>query len=358
MIKTIILLIIILLSTGCYDYSELNELAIITGISIDYKDDYEVTYEILSTKKSSEEESDNKSYYISGRGNSLGEAVIDTNEKLSLVPNMSHIKTIIIDEKIANEKLQETVDYIIRDPEIHNAFYLCVAEGATANEILSSSNKEEAIISEVIENMVKTGNKNYSLSNTDTFEEFISKLMDEHIDGVLNIVTKDNENIYLNGVALFEKDKLVAKINKEETGLLNILNNNSNNYLIKTKCDEENYITISLYANKGTKIKIDNEIDITSNLTGRIIEDNCNIDFKNPDNYQRISDLFIPEITTKYNDFLNKIKRYEVDPLGIQNIYYKQTRQTLSNWYTYDNKIHINLNVNKNGLVFEVKTNG
>ena len=50
--------------------------------------------------------------------------------------------------------------------------------------------------------MVKTGNKNYSLSNTDTFEEFISKLMDEHIDGVLNIVTKNNLYNYLSIIIL------------------------------------------------------------------------------------------------------------------------------------------------------------
>ncbi len=347
-----------LLITGCYDYKELNDLAIISGISIDYNDEYEITYEILSTKESNDEESTNNSYYISGKGESLSEAITSTNTKLSLIPNMSHIKVIIIDNVIAQNHLQETIDYLIRDPEIHNAIYMCIANNTTAKDILSSSAKENPVISESIENLIKKNNITYSLANTDTFEEFISKSLDNYIDGSLNLVSKDNDTVYLNGLALFKDDELVTTLTKEETGLLNILNNTSQNYLIKTKCDGQNYLTISLYNNKNTKIKIDNGINITSNLTGKIVEDNCNINFKDPNNYQKISDLFIPKITSDYKSLLDKLKKYEVDPLGIKNIYYKETRQNLTNWYTYDTFININLNVNKNGLVFEVKTNG
>ena len=50
--KFILLLLIPLFLGGCYDYNGLNDLAIISGIAIDYEDDeFKVTFEVISTKK-------------------------------------------------------------------------------------------------------------------------------------------------------------------------------------------------------------------------------------------------------------------------------------------------------------------
>ena len=49
--KFILLLLIPLFLGGCYDYNGLNDLAIISGIAIDYEDDeFKVTFEVISTK--------------------------------------------------------------------------------------------------------------------------------------------------------------------------------------------------------------------------------------------------------------------------------------------------------------------
>ena len=50
--KIIISLIILFSLTGCYNYRELNDLAIVSGISIAKVDDkYELTVEVVNTKK-------------------------------------------------------------------------------------------------------------------------------------------------------------------------------------------------------------------------------------------------------------------------------------------------------------------
>ena len=49
--KKIILIISLFMLTGCYDYQEINDLAIISAIGVDYKDDeYIITLEVLSDK--------------------------------------------------------------------------------------------------------------------------------------------------------------------------------------------------------------------------------------------------------------------------------------------------------------------
>ena len=50
--KIIILLSLIFILTGCYDNIELDDLAIVSGVGIDYKDEkFYLTYEILSDTK-------------------------------------------------------------------------------------------------------------------------------------------------------------------------------------------------------------------------------------------------------------------------------------------------------------------
>ena len=49
--------ILLILITGCYNYRELNQLAITTGIGIDKGEEknYKVTVQVLNTKKTSKE---------------------------------------------------------------------------------------------------------------------------------------------------------------------------------------------------------------------------------------------------------------------------------------------------------------
>ena len=49
--KGIILLLIILLMSGCYDYVEIDDLVIISGMVIDYKDNkYEISSQIIENE--------------------------------------------------------------------------------------------------------------------------------------------------------------------------------------------------------------------------------------------------------------------------------------------------------------------
>ena len=86
--KILCLLIIPLFLTGCYDYQELNNRAVIAGIAIDYKEEeFFVDLEILNNKKGNgqEEESD-KTYYVEGYGSTLTEAFQNCHLKLSKDP--------------------------------------------------------------------------------------------------------------------------------------------------------------------------------------------------------------------------------------------------------------------------------
>ena len=90
--KKIILISFLFLLTGCYDYKEINDLAIISAIGIDYKDDeYVITLEVLNDQND-KDSSKIKTYTKTSSNKSLAKALEETADLLSDQANYSHVK--------------------------------------------------------------------------------------------------------------------------------------------------------------------------------------------------------------------------------------------------------------------------
>ena len=77
-IKLFFISLCFFLLTGCYNYNELNTLAIATGMSINYKDDhYEVSLLIANSKQAqvSSKEGESQSIVYEGKGKTISEAM-------------------------------------------------------------------------------------------------------------------------------------------------------------------------------------------------------------------------------------------------------------------------------------------
>ena len=88
----IIILMLIFLLTGCYGYQELNEKAIVKGISIDFeKNQYVVNYMVSNANVSNGKNSETnpQTALLEGKGDTISEAVAEINllspKKLILV---------------------------------------------------------------------------------------------------------------------------------------------------------------------------------------------------------------------------------------------------------------------------------
>ena len=133
--KILILIIMIFLLSGCYDYNELNDIAIVSGVGIDYKDDkYSVTFEIISTKKSGDSSGSSSSYTASSEAETITEAFLKIGNSLDKVAYYDHIEMVIISEELAKNKMVEVSEFLIRSPKLRNEFYLALAKDTTAKK--------------------------------------------------------------------------------------------------------------------------------------------------------------------------------------------------------------------------------
>src|SRR5574344_1308939 len=126
----VILGLVSICMTGCWNYYELSDIAIITGIGIDKVDDeYKVSLLVANTTdSSSDNNSKAKATVINGKGKNITEAVNDIREKSSKEIYTGHLSLLLIDEKIAKESIYDIIDPFFRDPEATKRILFVIAK--------------------------------------------------------------------------------------------------------------------------------------------------------------------------------------------------------------------------------------
>src|SRR5690554_997779 len=116
-IKIVIILIFMIILTGCWSEKELNEITLITSIAIDKEDDdYIMSLSIIVPSEAmlNAPGRSSPSVILSSRGISPCDAFRKITSKVSRIPNLSHVQNIIISEKVAREGITLVIDSMIR----------------------------------------------------------------------------------------------------------------------------------------------------------------------------------------------------------------------------------------------------
>ena len=138
--KKILLILILLLTTSCQDYVEINDFAIISGIILDYKDNQiDMTSELIIN----EEETIIKVF------NTQGKTIDECLSKISTLSNkdifISHLKTLILTENII-EKNINIYDYFLRSSKSKMNFKIYVINQSIKDKIFTTTNESISIV--------------------------------------------------------------------------------------------------------------------------------------------------------------------------------------------------------------------
>ena len=186
--KKILLILILLLTTSCQDYVEINDFAIISGIILDYKDDQiDMTSELIIN----EEETIIKVF------NTQGKTIDECLSKISTLSNkdifISHLKTLILTENIIDKNIN-IYDYFLRSSKSKMNFKIYVINQSIKDKIFTSTNES---ISMYIDKMMTYNNKIYSSSNELTFIDLVYKKLEPGLDPLYPTLSINNNNLKL-----------------------------------------------------------------------------------------------------------------------------------------------------------------
>lgn len=374
-IKTFIFVIIIFSLTGCFDYKEINDYAIVSAISIDKSSKenkkYTIGIQIMNAKKDEESDTSSIAFYKSD-----GDTIYEGLEQILLdLPKelyLGHNEVLILGEDLLKEECAlNFLDYFLRDSEVEKDSLVIVAKEEKAYNILKIITPLEAIPSRNLKETIKIADNFRGTLSSVTLDEFIASLSNNGEEPVLPSVKisgnikkgEKNENISqsnpsaklkLDKTAYFENGKLKGYFTKEEEQGYKILSDTANGTYINVLCDKKNYATIRI-KNGNTKEELsfkDNKpfVKLNTNISGMLLEYNCKADFlKNEKHIKRLEKSANKKISKLTNKAIKKLyKDNSSDALKLGEKFYSIKSNELKKYNIKENDV-------KNIVKFKVK---
>lgn len=356
MIKKITIIALLLFLTGCYNYNELNDLAIVIAMGIDKIDnEYLVSLEIINTQKEDKTDTSTISNFsiYQAKGNTIEEAVKNISYICPKKIYLSHLEIIIYGEKLAKSGIKSSLDYFARNIEIRGNTIMLVAKNSKASDILKTITPINTINAQNIVSLVKNVNNSLGTSIYVTFDDILSNYLNKNKEIIMPTIIIDEKNnniLKLNDTAIFKNDKLISFLNKENTLGYNILTNNIHEAIINYQ-NKNYYISVLINKIKTEITTKDNlNVDIFIKASGNITEVNSNINLEDEQVINEINKMIASKIKKIVKSSLSLITSINSDILGILDNYYKNNHNAYKeiNQKDYLKKIqyHINVEVN------------
>ena len=321
--KLIILILILFCVCGCWNYKELDDYSIITGIAIDKDEEkYEVSVLISNASKSSGESPESsgaQGVVYSGKGNSIFKALKDVSLISPKELYLDHFSILVISEGVAKEGIYNIADFFLRYPNARKDFSVALAKDCKAKDTLKIITPLTDFPSQSIaDNLIFSSKLQGAISNLN-YNELIYDLIAPGKEVTINgikIVGNENEGskkentessepktyLRLYNLGVFKDDKFVKWTSEEESYGINIINNKISEMYIKIKLND-GYVVVSpvnFSSNVDIKLK-DNKPIVYINTSGnaKVMEVSGHIDLED--------DSIIKEIEKKSN---KEIKNY------------------------------------------------
>jgi spore germination protein KC len=341
-------LLIIPLLTGCWDYREVDKMAIVVGFAVDKgtEHEYRVTYEIVDLSQM-QAEGTVKSVIVESEGDTFLEAARNAISKNFPRLYSGHTVCIIISKEIASEGILELVDYICRDAETRLSIHLFVSREETAGELLQVKPLGSELLSVEI-NSILMEQKHLAKAIALQTYEFINCVLCEGKSCVMTALciekNAEEEVVKICGSGIFKEEKLLGFIGEEETKALSFILDKVEGGVIVAKTgsgEDEDRFSLEILSN-STKIKpvlkdekLSIEIDVETEV--RLDEHFSKEDFENEKGLEELSKIAEEQMKTEMETLINQIKtEFGSDVFGFGNCVYRdypeQWKKIKDNW--------------------------
>ena len=354
--KVILLISLIIICSGCFNYNELNNYAIATGMAIDISNnEYEVSVLISNSPKSSNQAS-GKNYttvVYSGKGKTIYEAI----KQIGLISPkelyIGHLSVLILSEDVAKEGINPSIEFLLQEPRSKKNFYVAISKDSKAKDVLSVTSPLTDFPSQNLATNLKTTTSLQGSVNATDFNTTLYKLVNIGIDLSLNgfSIVGDTKNgvknsnietnvpkayIKLSPLAIFKDDKLVSWTTKNESRGINIINDKIKEIYLRLDCDQGDIVVDT--EDLETKKTIDKNGNITLKTSGKasISEISCDIDLTKQSNINKLEKKIENKIIELENSAIKLSKRYSTDIFGIGLMYYQDYPDKYSKIKDYD----------------------
>lgn len=353
------LLTLLPMMTGCWSRKELNDLALVLALGIDKHDQgYEVSVQVLNPG-----EAGNRQGNGSGGGGGLpvityqatGKTVPDALQRMhSMAPRrlyLAHIRVLVFGEEMARAGIGNALDFIARNHELRTDFFLLVAKGERAADILKVVTQFEPIPANALYSSILIAHDSWATTGKVTLQRFITEFKRDGSQPVLSAVrvkgkieegqSLDNTNkaqpdtlMQHIGLAVFQQDRLVGWLDEAASKSVNYILNQvgvTEGYVDdpeggrvgfrvnRSHCD----LTVHLQPNglPAFRAKLDLEMDL-STVPG-------NVDLSSAEDIARIEGRIENKYNANTGKYIHYVQtEYGTDIFGFGEVLHREYPQT------------------------------
>lgn len=380
----VILTIILLSLSGCYDAHGIEEFSYATALGLDVSENkllsLTLQISIPSTTSESGSSQSSKTDTITVECNSINSGISLINSYISKEVNLSHCKVIVISEELAYQGLSEYVDTFANTVEIRPDCNVIIAKCSAKDFIENAFPSIDTLTARYYEVALKSSEYTGFTTSTKSVD-FIGDMKTTFVQAhaILGNLKLENRNTELNsaldniykagetpiegstnieffGTAVFRDDKLVGELNGIETICYLLVTNGFKNCTLSIPDPFNINSSVDLRLNKKRNSKV--SVDFVNNspyISVEVFLEGYGISLDESTDYSSVEDISI------LNNYAEQYLK-----LQLENYLYKTSKElnsdisgfgkyALSKYLTWDEWISSNWLENYKNSFFNVK---
>ncbi len=248
------------------------------------------------------------------------------------------LRVVLYNEKLAKKGIISIVDTMYRDPSIASRLYLCVTKDETY-KIITYPFKEEGNLGMFVYRMIDQ-NVNGERIPSPTIHEFLRAYYSEGSDPYLPYIEQKGDELYIRGLALFNKDRYIGWVDTKDAFLIKLIKDmfKAGSYeatiprsavgLPAKKNEEVGGNTVNIVFDtirSQSKVEVTQQhpprFNVTIDLKTRVYEVSEQISLEEKEALAKVQTALEKEIEKRAQQMVKKLQKMDVDPIGFGDYY-------------------------------------
>lgn len=362
---------ILICLSGCWNYNELNDYSIVSGVSIDKSgDEYEASILISNSPKSNSSDSNSSQSQVvvySGKGDSIFSAL----KQIGLISPkelyFGSFSVLVISEEVAKDGINNAIDFFVRYPNARKNFYVVLSKDDKAKDTLKIMSPLSSFPSQKITDNVKTTTELQGIISSINFNDLLSTILSDGVETTINCIEVEGdkekgssqENLEssepeaytkLGNLGIFKGDKLIDWANRDESLGINMINGKISEMFMDIEYND-GYVVIdsTSFSSNITPTLKDNKPNIDIEISGeaRIIEVKGDINLEDSKTIEKLQKETNKKIKKRINEALDLAIENKTDIFGFGKLFFqeypKYFNSVKKDWNKSLDQININI---------------
>lgn len=351
-------------------------MAITMGLGIDLADDnkYIVSIQVVDAGEASATKGSlgrSPVVIYSAKGHTIAEAMQRMTASSPRTVFNSHLRVLIIGEKLARQGISDVMDYVSRDRQFRTDFPVVIAKNKTANSTLKVLTPIESIPAIQMMRALENSEKHWAPTIAIHFDELIQGLVAKGrqpvVTGVVmigdseagskrsNIQTTSPKNrLKFTGLSVFRRDKLIGWLTEEESRGFNIAMGKAYKGTGNVLCDDGDMVALEVQESSSklrSKLRGDKlDLAIDLKLEANVEEVACSIPMTKDETIRELERRTEATLQTIIGKTLNRAQHeLKADIFGfgeqVHRQYPKYWKKVSNDWDMRFAEVPVKLNI-------------